>query len=100
MSEIDIAAILRELSQIDWEEMALIAKLSPEERVARGMRKSEAQKRAYQDQLRRKYPFLSEAEIKMKTLADLTPVNLPKDHHLNPEKIEKKIATKIANCLS
>jgi len=72
--------------------MKTIAKLSSEERILRMMKKSDEQREAHNEKLRQKYPFLSEKEIKMKTLAHFTSVILPVDHPLNPERIEEKIA--------
>ena len=88
----DIQKIIDNLPPTDWEEIKIIAKLSPEDRVKRGLQKSDEQRKVHQDKLRQKYPFLSEKEIKMKALAHFTSVILPEDHPLNPERIDGKIA--------
>ena len=88
----DIQKIINNLPPTDWEEMKLIAKLSPADRVKRVVQKSDAERKAHQDKLRQKYPFLSNPEINMKTLAHFTSVILPEDHLLNPERIDEKIA--------
>ncbi|OQX64669.1 MAG: hypothetical protein B5M51_02995 [Anaerolinea sp. 4484_236] len=88
----DIQKIINNLPPTDWEEIKIIAKLSPADRVKRGIEKSDKQRKAHQDKLRQKYPFLSEKEIKMKALAHFTSVILSENHPLNPERIDEKIA--------
>jgi hypothetical protein len=74
-----IAAIVRGLDPVDWDELRLIARLSPSERVLRGLRAAEREKAALRETLAKQFPDLSRSELNMMVLAHFTPVQIDKD---------------------
>ena len=73
-----VAAIVRGLPPVDWVQLHLTARLSPADRVLRGMRAQAFAMAAYRGALARRFPDLSLAELNMKTLAHFTPVRMEK----------------------
>ena len=61
---------------IDWEQLEMIARLSPAERVLAGMRAQAFAMAALRGTLHRRFPEMSRSELNMKTLAYLTPLRM------------------------
>lgn len=70
----DTAFVDFELDPIDWQQMELLARLSPAQRTLTMVRAAEFVRAGLRAAFRRRYPDLSDAEINMKVLAYLTPV--------------------------
>lgn len=66
-----------ELDPIDWQQMELLARLSPAQRTLTMVRAAEFARAGLRAAFRRRYPDLSDAEINMKVLAYLTPLRGP-----------------------
>jgi hypothetical protein len=73
-----IAALVRGLDPVDWEDLRLAARLSPAQRVLAGMRAQAFAMAALRGTFRRRFPQLSQSELNMKVLAYLTPVRMEK----------------------
>jgi hypothetical protein len=63
-----------DLDPIDWQQMELLAQLSPAQRTLAMMRAAEFVRAGLRAAFHRRYPELSDAEVNMKVLAYLTPV--------------------------
>lgn len=63
-----------DLDPIDWQQMELLAQLSPAQRTLTMVRAAEFVRAGLRAAFRRRFPDLSDAEINMKVLAYLTPV--------------------------
>ncbi len=61
---------------IDWEQLELMAQLSPAKRVLAGMQAQAFAMAALRGTLRRRFPELSQSELNMKVLAYLTPLRM------------------------
>lgn len=59
---------------IDWQQLELLAKLTPAQRVLTMIRAAEFVRAGLRGAFRRRYPELSDREINMKVLAHLTPL--------------------------
>lgn len=70
----DTSSFDLELDPIDWQQMELLAQLSPAQRTLTMVRAAEFVRAGLRSAFRRRYPELSDAEINMKVLAYLTPV--------------------------
>lgn len=68
------ASIDLEFDPIDWQQMELLARLSPAQRTLTMVRAAEFVRAGLRAAFHRRYPELSDAEINMKVLAYLTPV--------------------------
>jgi len=73
-----IAAIMRGLDPVDWDDLRLAARLSPAQRVLAGMHAQAFAMAALRGTFRRRFPQLSQSELNMKVLAYLTPVRIEK----------------------
>ncbi len=71
-----VKEIVRGLEPVDWEQLRLLARLSPAERVLVGMRAQAFAMAALRGTLRRRFPELSQAELNMQVLAHFTPVRM------------------------
>jgi hypothetical protein len=76
----EISAIVDGFNPIDWEEMALIAKLTPSQRIHRMLQKSEMVRSDLRSKLKEDFPEFSMPEINMKVLRSLTPVRMGKSY--------------------
>lgn len=63
-------------ADIDWQQLELMAKLSPAKRVLAGMQAQAFAMAALRGTFRRRFPELSQSELNMKVLAYLTPVRM------------------------
>lgn len=63
-----------ELDPIDWQQMELLAQLSPAQRTLTMVRAAEFVRAGLRAAFHRRFPDLSDAEINMKVLAYLTPL--------------------------
>jgi len=63
-----------ELNPIDWQQMELLARLSPAQRTLTMVRAAEFVRAGLRATFHRRYPELSDAEINMKVLAYLSPL--------------------------
>ena len=63
----------------DWEQVRLLARLSPGERVRSGMQAHGFAVAGLRATFRRRFPGLPDAEINMKVLAHLTSIQLPEE---------------------
>ena len=70
----EISAIVDSFEPIDVEEMELIARLTPSQRIFRMLEKAEAVRADLRNKLIEDFPELSLPEINMKVLRSLTPV--------------------------
>jgi hypothetical protein len=68
--------IVRGLAPIDWEQMRMMASLTPAQRVLTGMKTSDIERLTLRETLRPQFPELSLADLNMVVLARLTPVRL------------------------
>jgi len=59
---------------IDWQQLELLACLTPAQRVLLGMQAQAFARAALRGTLRRRFPKLSQSELNMKVLAYLTPL--------------------------
>ena len=59
---------------IDWQQLRLLAQLTPAQRTLAMIRAAEFVRAGLRGTLRRRFPELSEEEINMKVLAHLTPL--------------------------
>lgn len=78
-NEVDLTAIdeiVRGLDPIDWVQMHLTASLSPAQRVLAGMRAQAFAMAALRGTFRKRFPELSQADLNIKVLSYLTPVQL------------------------
>ena len=63
-----------DLDPIDWQQLELLAQLSPAQRTLTMVRAAEFVRAGLRAAFHRRYPELSDAEINMKVLAYLTPL--------------------------
>ena len=59
---------------IDWQQLELLADLTPAQRVLLGIQAQAFARAALRGTFRRRYPELSQSELNMKVLAYLTPL--------------------------
>jgi hypothetical protein len=59
---------------IDWQQLELLARLTPAQRILLGMQAQEFARAALRGTFRRRFPELSQAELNMQVLAYLTPL--------------------------
>lgn len=59
---------------VDWQQLRLLANLTPEQRTLTMIQASEFVRAGLRGTMRRRFPLLSDAEINMKVLAYLTPL--------------------------
>ena len=59
---------------IDWQQLELLAGLTPAQRVLLGMQAQANARAALRGTLRRRFPELSQSELNMKVLAHFTPL--------------------------
>jgi len=59
---------------IDWQQLELLAGLTPAQRVLLGMQAQAFARAALRGTLRRRFPELSQSELNMKVLAHFTPL--------------------------
>jgi hypothetical protein len=59
---------------IDWQQLELLARLTPAQRVLLGMQAQAFARAALRGTLRRRFPELSRSELNMKVLAHFTPL--------------------------
>jgi len=59
---------------IDWQQLELLAHLTPAQRVLLGMQAQAFARAALRGTLRHRFPELSQSELNMKVLAYLTPL--------------------------
>lgn len=78
LDDVTIAEIVHGLAPVDWVQLRLTARLSPADRVLRGMCAQAFAMAAYRGALARRFAELSLAELNMKTLAHFTPVRMEK----------------------
>ena len=76
----EISALVDGFEPINVEEMELIAKLTPGERILRMMDKSEMIRSDLRNKLTEDFPELSKSEINMKVLRSLSPVQIGKSY--------------------
>ena len=76
----EISAIVDGLEPIDVEEMEIIARLTPSQRIFRMLEKAEAVRTDLRNKLMEDFPELSLPEINMKVLRSLTPVRIGKSY--------------------
>jgi hypothetical protein len=57
---------------IDWQQLELLARLTPAQRVLLGMQAQAFARAALRGTLRRRFPELSQSELNMKVLAHFT----------------------------
>lgn len=62
------------LDPIDWQQLQLLAQLTPAQRTLAMIRAAEFVRAGLRGTFRRRFPELSDEEINMKVLAHLTPV--------------------------
>lgn len=63
-----------ELDPIDWQQMELLARVSPAQRLLTMMAASEFALAGLRGAFRRRYPALSQSELNMRVLAYVTPL--------------------------
>ncbi|MBS1253616.1 MAG: hypothetical protein MAG451_02668 [Anaerolineales bacterium] len=63
-----------QLEPIDWQQLELLARLTPAQRVLATIRAAEFVRAGLRGTFRRRFPELSDEEINMKVLAHLTPL--------------------------
>lgn len=63
-----------EFDPIDWQQMQLLAQLSPAQRTLTMVRAAEFVRAGLRAAFHRRFPELSDAEINMKVMAYLTPL--------------------------
>ncbi len=63
-----------ELDPIDWQQMELLARVSPAQRLLTMMAASEFALAGLRGAFRRRYPELSQSELNMRVLAYVTPL--------------------------
>ena len=59
---------------IDWQQLELLARLTPAQRILLGMQAQAFARAALRGTLRRRFPGLSQSELNMKVLAHFTPL--------------------------
>jgi hypothetical protein len=74
LSPVEIAEIIRGIDPIDWVQLRLTARLSPEERILAGLRAMEFAMAMLRGTFAERFPELSQSERNLKVLAYLTPV--------------------------
>jgi hypothetical protein len=72
----EIATLVKGLDPIDWVQLQLTANLSPGQRILAGMHAQAFLMASLRGTLRRRFPGLGQAELNMKVLAYLTPVEM------------------------
>jgi len=65
-----------ELDPVDWQQVRLLAALTPAERVLAMMRAQAFVMAGLRGAFRRRFPELSQAELNMKVLAYCTPIRM------------------------
>lgn len=63
-----------ELDPVDWQQIELLARLSPAQRLLAMMAASEFALAGLRGAFRRRYPELSQSELNMRVLAYVTPL--------------------------
>jgi hypothetical protein len=63
-----------QFDSIDWQQLQLLAQLSPAQRTLTMIRAAEFVRAGLRGTFRRRFPELSDEEINMKVLAHLTPL--------------------------
>jgi hypothetical protein len=76
----EISAIVDGFEPIAVEEMEMIARLTPSQRIFRMLEKAETIRADLRDKLMEDFPELSPSEINMKVLRSLTPVRMGKSY--------------------
>jgi hypothetical protein len=71
-----IAEIVRGLDPVDWVQMRLSARLTPDKRILAGMSAQAFAMAALRGTFQQRFPELSLSELNMKVLAYLTPVRI------------------------
>ena len=59
---------------IDWQQLELLARLTPAQRILLGMQAQAFARAALRGTLRRRFPKLSQSDLNMKVLAYFTPL--------------------------
>jgi hypothetical protein len=72
----EIETLVQGLDPIDWVQLQLTANLSPGQRILAGMQAQAFLMASLRGTLRRRFPELGQAELNMKVLAYLTPVQM------------------------
>ncbi len=76
LTQSEISTIVQGLDPIDWNQVELLAKLPPANRIIPPLQAQEFSMSALRGTFRKRFPELSMAEINMKVLAYLTPVRM------------------------
>lgn len=76
----EISAIVDSFESIDLQEMEIIARLTPSQRIFRMLEKAEEVRADLRNKLMEDFPELSLSEINMKVLRSLTPVRMGKSY--------------------
>ena len=76
----EISAIVDSFEPIDVQEMEIIARLTPSQRIFRMLEKAESIRADLRNKLTDDFPELSLSEINMKVLRSLTPVRRGKSY--------------------
>ena len=69
MSDLEIS-----FDPIDWQQLELLAQLTPAQRILLGMQAQAFARAALRGTLRRRFPELSQSELNMQVLAHFTPL--------------------------
>lgn len=69
-----IEALVQNLEPVDWQQLELLARLTPGQRIRAGMQAQSFAMAALRGTFRRRFPELSQSELNMKVLAYLTPL--------------------------
>jgi hypothetical protein len=72
----EITTLVKGLDPIDWVQLELTANLSPGQRILAGMQAQAFLMASLRGTLGRRFPDLDQAELNMKVLAHLTPVQI------------------------
>jgi len=76
----EISAIVDGFDPIDWDEMEMLKKLPPEDRILVPLQKAEMDRTDLRNKLKEDFPELSISEINMKMLRSFTPVRIGKNY--------------------
>lgn len=74
----EISKIVDGFDPIDWDEMEMMAKLPPGQRILAPLRKTEMVRSDLRNKLMEDFPEFSKSEINMKVLRSFTPVRMGK----------------------
>jgi len=77
MPEAEIKELVRGLDPPDWVQIDLIAGMPPERRTIPGLHAQEFAMAVVRGDLRRRFPYLSLAQLNLMTLKHFTPVRMP-----------------------